>query len=868
MAYALLQQGATAVLAWRDKVEDRDAIQAAATLYGNLAAGNPVIAALAATYRHLLSQNIPSWHLLQLYVGDTLPEALVTPINTPGRETIRKQSSRERFFDADGQVKVVSREYFVGRRRELQQCLQALQSNETIGVLIYGMGGVGKSSLAARLCDRLVELEPVVLVGTANESRLTPQLTPWLPSQNQSSMDSSFDQLSMSTMGMAGGGFTASQPQNQSLSLLQILMKIATNKQPLLLVFDDFESNLVASENRYTLKPGTADLLRKLVTAIRESNLPHRILITSRCSFSFPEAEAFFQLPLASLQGVEWQKKCQYVQYFYRNAAIPQSIRDRALQLAGGNPRLLEGFYQILAEANPENLENLEPLLQKLEQTAAELRADSFVTELFSRQPVALQNMLKLASVYPLPVPKPIFAAICSNIHDFERHFQQAVALGLVEKISQPLLSHPGKSPVTQNLYSVSSVLRWQWESQLEKQHYRRAAGFLYNYWWQLEPKSRLTYGKIHQLHRLSLAGECQEIAVEVTQKTAAAYNRFHYHREAANICQQTLSVFPDTRITLQLINAKRCLNQIDEAEKLSQQLIDACRSDNQRFLAYILIENSRLKFVRGDWEQAVRNLQKALEIGDRDGNPIVQIRTRCMLSFFDPSQTNRDRSSDFIEEALDILNENKNSLPNWQEYANNVFMELGWTRYKQGNNQQAYQNFSKVWSASRQNNQISWEAMSLLGMAMVELEYKRLDRSKNYCYEALEHLKRLNDKPQQAMVWNILTLIFAGYQDVEKATECSRRCLEICEEINLQTMAEIIAGTHATLMVQIELHRQNWQGVLYFYEKAAATCTSSQSFPQTMMVAEMKKEIVKVAAENKDTDANAKMVYDKLKER
>jgi hypothetical protein len=29
-----------------------------------------------------------------------------------------------------------------------------------------------------------------------------------------------------------------------------------------------------------------------------------------------------------------------------------------------------------------------------------------------------------------------------------------------------------------------------------------------------------------------------------------------------------------------------------------------------------------------------------------------------------------------------------------------------------------------------------------------------------------------------------------------------------------------------------------------------------------------MKKEIVKVAAENKDTDANAKMVYDKLKER
>jgi AAA ATPase domain len=44
---------------------------------------------------------------------------------------------------------------FVGRRREIQTGLKALRAQEHAGILIHGMGRLGKSSLAARLAGRL-----------------------------------------------------------------------------------------------------------------------------------------------------------------------------------------------------------------------------------------------------------------------------------------------------------------------------------------------------------------------------------------------------------------------------------------------------------------------------------------------------------------------------------------------------------------------------------------------------------------------------------------------------------------------------------------------------------------------------------------
>ncbi|MGB3641088.1 MAG: CHAT domain-containing protein [Rivularia sp. (in: cyanobacteria)] len=126
MAESLLNAGATAVLGWGEKVLDTDATAAAAALYQALSAGKQLTEALALTYQDLIQNKARDWHLLRLYVGDSLPGNLVTSLRTRGRKPAPPASFSTKFLDAAGKVKVPTRESFVGRRRQLQRCLRSL----------------------------------------------------------------------------------------------------------------------------------------------------------------------------------------------------------------------------------------------------------------------------------------------------------------------------------------------------------------------------------------------------------------------------------------------------------------------------------------------------------------------------------------------------------------------------------------------------------------------------------------------------------------------------------------------------------------------------------------------------------------------
>ncbi|MEO8890389.1 MAG: CHAT domain-containing protein, partial [Coleofasciculaceae cyanobacterium] len=184
LAEELLNLGAKAVLGWGQKVLDDEAALAAAALYEALSRGDQLIEAIAYTYQSLLEKQARDWHLLRLYVGGTLPGQLVTTLRTSGRKPAPKPSVTEQFLDPAGRVKVPTRASFVGRRRQLQCCLRALKlPSEMVGVLIHGMGGLGKSSLAARLCDRLPEFEHLIWVGRVDQASLVNKLAAALDSR-------------------------------------------------------------------------------------------------------------------------------------------------------------------------------------------------------------------------------------------------------------------------------------------------------------------------------------------------------------------------------------------------------------------------------------------------------------------------------------------------------------------------------------------------------------------------------------------------------------------------------------------------------------------------------------------------------------
>ncbi|MGB3650152.1 MAG: CHAT domain-containing protein, partial [Rivularia sp. (in: cyanobacteria)] len=374
MAESLLNAGATAVLGWGEKVLDTDATAAAAALYQALSAGKELTEALALTYQDLIKHKARDWHLLRLYVGDSLPGNLVTPVRTRGRKTAPPRSFNAEFLDAAGKVKVPTRESFVGRRRQLQSCLRSLinPSSEEIGVLIHGMGGLGKSSLAARLCDRLTNFQRVVWVGGIDEASLVNRLTDKLDNQNLRE--------------------TLQNPDEELKFRLKRVFNWLqeTGNNPFLLVLDDFEANLEPRNDSYILLPVAAQVLSALVWAINETDKFQRIIITSRYDFESTSLQHFYKQPLEGMHGADLRKKLNRLAAFEETSQVDETLQAKAQQLADGNPRLLEWLDKLLQSDG-----DVAAILDKLEVDSVELREQVLAEELLQQMDHTMREMLQ-----------------------------------------------------------------------------------------------------------------------------------------------------------------------------------------------------------------------------------------------------------------------------------------------------------------------------------------------------------------------------------------------------------------------------------------------------------------------------------------
>ena len=155
---ALVRSGIDNAIGWDGSVYDADAISFANVFYKQLAAGRSVAYAAALARHTLLRAHLADperghhWHLARVYVGP----AGGGPLCAPGKpkRSFRKEAGFKEFLDkANTRVPVASMAEFVGRRRQVQRILRTFREREAVGVLIHGMGNLGKSSLAARIAN-------------------------------------------------------------------------------------------------------------------------------------------------------------------------------------------------------------------------------------------------------------------------------------------------------------------------------------------------------------------------------------------------------------------------------------------------------------------------------------------------------------------------------------------------------------------------------------------------------------------------------------------------------------------------------------------------------------------------------------------
>jgi tetratricopeptide (TPR) repeat protein len=264
----LVRSGVRAVLGWAAPVGDWTASCFATVLYATLARGDTSLeVSVGEARRELLvakSGPSPYWHLSRLILGSTGGDLLCLP---NGQR--RKQGPiHKHFLGNDRRIPVAGPAEFVGRRRTLQTCIRALRDHEKIGLLLHGTGGLGKSSVAARVVDRMSSHETVVLHGSFSHGELIEKVAAAVGSATKSWRDEWWAK------------------ERETGDALRELLEMPLVK-PLLLVLDDFEQLLDARPDAlHVVKADAVDLVRGIVHAFVHGSGSSRLLITSRFDFA------------------------------------------------------------------------------------------------------------------------------------------------------------------------------------------------------------------------------------------------------------------------------------------------------------------------------------------------------------------------------------------------------------------------------------------------------------------------------------------------------------------------------------------------------------------------------------------------------
>jgi tetratricopeptide (TPR) repeat protein len=370
MAKDLIAQGANRVITMLGPVTDAYAITLARHFYRLLAAAPAAPAAQILSLARIAAEEersretrtgkafLPEYGIATLLTVDE-DGPLVDLDAIPQPLTVATQPTTGR------SIRELPVGALIGRRAELRTALRVLrrdpaavrQFGASSGVLLTGIGGIGKTALAGRIMSRLREEGWLVVV---HEGRWNP--TSLISATASALGDSPGFSQAVQILGDPAVDDTA------KLALLTTLLRSLR----LVLVLDDFEQNLTTGGSDF-LDLAAADALSELADAAETGAL----LIT--CRYPIPGRDLFLtQIPVPGLSPAELRRM------FLRLPALAEldpGDQRLLMRTIGGHPRLIE-FVDALLRGGRSNLRLVQTRLRGLaREQGIDLRAGKPVSE-------------------------------------------------------------------------------------------------------------------------------------------------------------------------------------------------------------------------------------------------------------------------------------------------------------------------------------------------------------------------------------------------------------------------------------------------------------------------------------------------------
>jgi hypothetical protein len=333
---------------------------------------------------------------------------------------------------------------YVGRRREIQRLVPALRHGETTFVVITGIGGTGKSTLATRAANRLQAVGYGIIPVRVAARPTAADAARDAASRLVGALDEAF--LSAGRKDLHALLTDGDIPTSQRLKMAVR----GLNELKLVLVLDNFEDALIL-ESRRIADPDLAGFVDALARNLIGGS---RAIVTCRYlpQGTPTDLPNVLHVPLPEFLGhdvLKFLRRDELVDRRIVRGDLTGELIDRLYRALGGTPGLLGQVRTLLRNADPsaliEELEGGEP-------DALARERDDYCTKiqtsrLYDALSPAARCVTRRLALSVLPITSVAVAVLAELTEtDVAKPVEDAVAFGLLQRFDEPglpSLYHP-----------------------------------------------------------------------------------------------------------------------------------------------------------------------------------------------------------------------------------------------------------------------------------------------------------------------------------------------------------------------------------------------------------------------------------------
>ncbi len=614
LARGLLQRGVPGVIAMQFSISDNAGLLLAETLYPKLAAGQPLEMALSATRRVLLQ------HDEAVIKADAFAPVLLTANGQclKTEDAPRPQAAalpREIKIDFSFHLPLAQLSFgFYGRRREYRQIRDGLLFRNHRAVIVHGIGGIGKTSLASHAAKRLQRHFKGVYAFNCSSGTLSPE-------RIVLELHRYFERLGVQVLQPLV--HQSIPPADLATDLAQVLCQI-----PLLLIFDNFESQLTNNEhpgssNQHpTHTISDANLRTFLITLLKATATGTRFFFTSRYLFDL-EAQrlgTIQELPLADLSRPEALGLMQKLPHLAQSSYWEKVY---AHQMFKGHPYALVTLDCHCAH------QPLSKILLDAKNVQAELREFLAIAlnyeKLSERARELLNCMAAFRQAVPLEAAEWVVREQSSIVQNLERPIAELISWGLLTPINED-----GQLAALSVHNLVRDFCCEQQAGATWRERLHEAAAFYTSQTKLVEQESKTQEAVWHEMEAFELLLEAEdfEAAANLVMNADPLLDRWgfghylesRYRRLIEGVSRRTAAKLGHNLGVL--VQARgdyaAALLQYEKSLKIEEEI------GNRAGVAGSLYQIGYLHYLRGDYAVALVQYEKTLliqeELGDRAG--------------------------------------------------------------------------------------------------------------------------------------------------------------------------------------------------------------------------------------------------------